>query len=250
MGVMKPRMLFVLLVLPAIVLAQGITRTAGSFAQEPPRGGSFSIDSIKIEGNRILPAPAILVVAQLKQGGQGSTAIFDAARDRLLATGYFETVGYQFRPSPRGGIDLTLDLQEMQPLYSVATEALPVTADEINTLLKSKDPLFTGRMPGTEQALDRAVKLIDTLLAGKKSDLQVMGKVITTAPNRYVIQFMPSTGLPAVADVLFEGSKAYRPDDLRKSIGEVAFGQLYTEPNFRALLDSQVRRVFEKKGYM
>src|SRR5262249_15865155 len=122
MGVMRPRMLFVLLVLPALIWAQGTTRTTGT----------FPIDSIKVEGNRILTVPGILAVAQLKRGGQGSTAIFDAARDRLLASGYFETVGYQFRPSAKGGIDLTIDLQEMQPLYSVATEALPIGSDDIN----------------------------------------------------------------------------------------------------------------------
>jgi outer membrane protein insertion porin family len=233
---MGSRILFSLLALPALLPAQ--------------TGASFPIDSIKIEGNRILPGPGILAVALLKPGGQGSTAIFDAARDRLLGTGYFETVGYQFKPSAKGGIDLTLDVQEMQPLYGIATEALPITTDEAIAWLKNKDPLFTGRMPGTQQTLDRAAAMIDELLAQKQATLQVGGKVIITSPNRYVIQFMPSTGLPAVADVVFEGSKVYSVTDLRNSIGQVAFGQLYTEANFRALLDSQVRRLFEKKGYM
>ena len=230
---MERRILFVLLVLPTFLAAQ-----------------TFSVDSIKIEGNRILTVPGILAAAELKTGTPGSTAIFDAARDRLLGTGYFETVGYQFKPSAKGGIELTLEVREMQPLYPFATEALPVTAEEISAWLKTKDPLFTGRMPGTEQTLSRASRMIDELLEKKQAPFQVAGKVITTSPNRYVIQFMPSTGLPAVADVVFEGSKAYTVNDLRNSIGGVAFGQLYTEANFRALLESQVRTLFEKKGYM
>src|SRR5215469_16025909 len=102
MEVMRSRILFSLLALPALMPGQ--------------TGAVFPIDPIRIEGNRILTASGILAAAQLKVGGHGSTAIFDAARDRLLGTGYFETVGYQFKPSAKGGIELTLDVQEMQPL--------------------------------------------------------------------------------------------------------------------------------------
>ena len=231
---MRTRICFFLLVLPALAAAQT----------------AFSLDSIKVEGNRVLTVPGILAASQLKTDVPGGAAVFDAARDRLLATGYFETVGYQFRPSSKGGIDLTLEVQEMQPLYAFSTEALPVTVEEISAWLKSKDPLFTGRMPGTAPTLDRASLLIEQLLDTKKAPLKVDGKVIATGPNRYIIQFMPATGLPAVADVVFEGSKAYSVTELRNAIGGVVFGQLYTEANFRTLLDTQVRPLFEKKGFM
>ena len=177
---MRTRICFFLLVLPALAAAQT----------------AFSLDSIKVEGNRVLTVPGILAASQLKTGVPGGAAVFDAARDRLLATGYFETVGYQFRPSSKGGIDLTLEVQEMQPLYAFSTEALPVTVEEISAWLKSKDPLFTGRMPGTAPTLDRASLLIEQLLDTKKAPLKVDGKVIATGPNRYIIQFMPATGLP------------------------------------------------------
>ncbi len=60
---------------------------------------SFPIDSITIEGNKILSAGAITSAAGLKHGDTGNSAIFDAARDRLIASGYFETVGYRYKPS-------------------------------------------------------------------------------------------------------------------------------------------------------
>ena len=43
-------------------------------------------------------------------------AAFDAARDRLLATGYFETVAYRFKASEKGaGYDVSFEIQEMSP---------------------------------------------------------------------------------------------------------------------------------------
>src|ERR1700688_3707589 len=57
----------------------------------------FPIDSITVEGNRILTADGIAAASGLKLGAKGDTTAFNAARDRLLGTGYFETVAYRFK---------------------------------------------------------------------------------------------------------------------------------------------------------
>ena len=99
-------------------------------------------------------AAGIVAASGLKLGEAGDTAIFDAARDRLLATGYFETVAYRFRDSAKGvGYDVSFDVQEMQPLYSIHLEALAASTEEVVGYVKTKDPLFTGRIPGTRQVL-------------------------------------------------------------------------------------------------
>jgi len=69
-------------------------------------------------------------------------------------------------------------------------------------------------------------------------------------PQKYEVQFTPAGGLPNVAQVTFEGNKAVRDTDLQNAIAAVAFGQPYTETNFRLLLDNQIRPVYEKSGYM
>jgi len=74
---------------------------------------SFPIDSVAVEGNRNLSGGAIAAAAGVKRGDLGSTAIFDAARDRLIASGYFETVAYRYKPSATGGYDLTFEVQEI-----------------------------------------------------------------------------------------------------------------------------------------
>src|SRR4051794_6862690 len=56
-----------------------------------------AITSLKIEGNVVEPIAAILQVAAIKAGDMGSKAIFDAARDRLMSTGYFDNVRYSYR---------------------------------------------------------------------------------------------------------------------------------------------------------
>lgn len=210
----------------------------------------FPIDSITVEGNRILPAAGIAAASGLKIGVKVNGAAFEAARDRLLGTGYFETAGFKFRPSANGGYDVTFEVREMQPLYSLRVEALPATAAEVTRYLNAKDPLFTGRLPGTEQVIKRTSREIEDYLASKGHPQKVAGKVVALAPQKYEVQFTPSRGLPNVALVSFEGNKAVRDTDLQNAIAAVAFGQPFTESNFRVLLDNQIRPLYEKSGYM
>ncbi|MES1262643.1 MAG: POTRA domain-containing protein [Acidobacteriota bacterium] len=211
----------------------------------------FPIDAITVEGNRILTPAGIAAASGLKTGEKGDTAIFDAARDRLLATGYFETVAYRFRAAESGsGYHVTFEVQEMQPLYPLRIEALPATVPEVVAWLHAKDPLFTGKIPGTRQVLDRTAREIEQYLESKGHPAKVGGKVILVAEQKYEAQFMPAAGLPNVALVSFEGNKAIRDTDLQNSIAAVAFGQPYTESNFRLLLDNQLKPRYEKDGYM
>jgi outer membrane protein insertion porin family len=219
--------------------------------QTTQRAADFPILSITVEGNRILTAPGIASASGLKVGEKGDTPTFDAARDRLLASGYFETVAYRFKSSEKGsGYDVVFEVQEMQPLYPLRIEALPVTVEEVTAWLRKKDPLFTGKVPGTEQVLARTSKGIEEYLESTGKPGKVGGKIVLLGNQHYEAQFTPAAGLPNVALVSFEGNKAIRNTDLQNAIAAVAFGQPYTEGNFRLLLDSQLRPLYEKSGYM
>lgn len=227
-----------------------VEAVAVPLAAEPAGPRVFPIDSIQLEGARIVTRDGVVAASGLKLGQPGDTATFDAARDRLLATGYFETLGYRFKPSEKGGYDLTFEAREMQPLYNLRVEALPGSAAEISAWLKAHDPLFSGRIPGTQQALDHTSRLIEAYFASKNTPQPVAGKIVLLGPQKYEAQFTPAAGLPNVALVTFEGNKAVRATDLQNAIASVAFGQPYTENNFRLLLDNQIKPVYEKSGYL
>jgi outer membrane protein insertion porin family len=233
---MTRRILFVFLVFAAL----------SGFAQT-----EFPVVSITVEGNRILPASGIAAASGLSAGQNGSSAAFDAARDRLLATGYFETVAYKYKPATAAkGYEITFEVREMQPLYSLRIEALPASVPDLTSWLTAHDPLFTGRIPGTQQVLDRTRHEIEDYFKSKGDPREVGAKVVLTPEKGYEAQFMPVAGLPNVALVSFEGNKVIRTTDLQNAIASVAFGQPYTENNFRLLLDNQLKPAYEKLGYM
>lgn len=251
-----PRILLVLLLFAGLVPAQtedrkaaaakaaGTTPTPNSVARD------FPIDSITIDGNRILSAGAITAASGLKLGATGNISVFDAARDRLIASGYFDMVAYRYKPATAGGYDVTFEVQEIDTLYPIRIDGLPAKLDEITTFLKSKDPLFTGQMPGTQQVIRRTASEIEQYLESKGHADKVAGKVIAPSPEHFEVDFTPIRGLPAVSAVSFEGSRLISAIDLHNKISEVAFGQPFTENGFRALLESQIVPLYEAKGYM
>jgi outer membrane protein assembly factor BamA len=216
----------------------------------PQAGRQFPIDSIAIEGNRILPAAGIISASGLKTGQTGSGPIFDAARDRLLGTGYFDTVAYRYKPAGTGGYNVTFELQEIETMYPIRIESLPATVQEIEDFLKTRDPLFTGKMPGTQPVIRRTSAEIEQYLESKGHAAKVTGRMIATAPQHFEVQFTPASGVPVVSDVSFEGNKAISSADLHKQISEVAFGQPFTQEGFRTLLENQIGHLYEAKGYM
>src|SRR4051812_8975873 len=100
-----------LLLLSGMVFSQTPARKAPAKKAAPPAApakkeapaegpSKWPIESIAVVGNRNYTREQIVALTGLKLGQLAGKAEFDAARDRLTATGVFETVGYQFEPGP------------------------------------------------------------------------------------------------------------------------------------------------------
>src|SRR6185312_12824173 len=129
---MQGRVTLCLLIFAAAVAAQSPASRV-----RPP--ASFPIAAITVTGNKSLSTGAVLATTGLKINDPGSAAIFDAARDRLLNTFYFDQVAYTFHQQD-GGFAVTFNVAEMKQVYPLHIEALPISIDEASNVLKSKDP--------------------------------------------------------------------------------------------------------------
>ena len=121
----------------------------------------------------------------------------------------------------------------------------PGTDAEISKYLQSRDPLYSGYAPPTQQIIKRWAAFIEAYAAALNQPEKVIGKLVATGPNDFVVQFRTDAPLPAVARVEFTGNEAIDEPTLQNSIGAVAFGLPYTEQNFRELLDNQLRPMYE-----
>ncbi len=187
------------------VLAQ--SRSAQKTAPAPgPR--QWPIESLKVEGSHNYTQAQILAVAGLKIGQQAGKAEFEAARDRIFATGMFETVGYKFAPGgDQHGYSASFQVVEAQPAYPIRFDELGAADKDLNDYLRAKDPLFAPRLAATKAVLARYRQWVQDYLTEHNNKDTVIAKVTPIAPNEYVILFRPARSEPAVAEVAFEGNQ-------------------------------------------
>src|SRR5574340_1006113 len=128
----------------------------------------WPIETLSVEGNRNYTAAQILKVAGLAHGQMAGKEEFEAARDRLVATGAFETVGYRFAPGPnKKGYAASFQVVEVEPVYPIRFEELGVPDAEITAWLRAREPMFAERIPGTAQILARYAGEIRQVLAAR-----------------------------------------------------------------------------------
>lgn len=210
----------------------------------PQAPSRWPIESLAVEGARNYTPAQVLAVAGLKKGQLAGKAEFDAAYARLVATGQFEKVDYNFGPAPGGkGYAARFTVVEVEPVYPLRFEDLGVPEGELVEWLKAREPLFAPRLPATARVLERYKRAIEDRVKEK-----VVARVVASGPEQFAILFRPDRPLPAVAQVKFTGNDVVPAKALQDAIGGVGVGVPYTEPRFRELLDASVRPLYEARG--
>lgn len=223
-------------------------------APKPPQqdNARFPIEQIRVLGNRNYTAAQIIRASGLTTGQTGTQQelekICEQARNRLLATGFFERAGAGFEPSASGeGYLATLEVVEMAQTFPYRFEDLPMSAGQIEAGLRQFDPLFSPRIPASQPILDRYAAEIQRLA---KPSNPVTGRLTVDAGGEYVIVFRPDTPLPTIAEVRFSGASALPEGRLRAAVAGAAVGTPYTEKRFRHLLELNARPLYEANGYL
>ena len=214
--------------------------------------GRWPIESLQVEGNHSYTPEQVLAIAALKVGQVVGRPDFDAARDRLIACGAFDTVSYRFAPEVgTRGFVATFTVTEIEQVYPVRFDDLHVSERDLTATLKARDPLFAqGKLPASQPVFQRYVKWVQEYLAAKGIQEKIVGSVVPDRPGEYAISFHPDRPLPSVALVFFKGSQVVAAAKLQETMAGVAVGMPYTEDRFRETLNASVRPIYEARGYM
>src|SRR5579859_516408 len=83
-------------------------------APAPNVVAQFPLETLRVEGNRRVSAAKIIAASGLKIGRTVTKEDFEIARTRLIDSGAFVNVGYEFKPSAAGtGYDAMLEVKEL-----------------------------------------------------------------------------------------------------------------------------------------
>jgi outer membrane protein insertion porin family len=217
----------------------GAQAAAGSAAPE------FPLESLRVEGNRHFSAERIIAASGLKTGSAVDKAAFDAARDRLVATGGFENAGYEYKPSADGkGYDGVLQVIEVEPVFPYRVEDLPVGDAALRATLRRQEPLFGDRIPSTASVLARFTAAVEQAAGGTK----VIAQITADGPGQTVVVFHPAAARFNIAEVRFKGNQALSNSVLQRRLYETAIGAPFSEATMRKMLDLGIRPMYDARG--
>jgi outer membrane protein assembly factor BamA len=215
----------------------------------PAQGAPWPLETLSVEGNHFYKAEQILAAAGLRVGQTAGQADFEAARDRLVATGAFDNVGYRYAPAKDAkGYDATIEVTELAELYALRFEDLPASDADLRAWLRQKDPLFGEKIPATKPELDRYVRLVSEFLAARDYHEPIIGKLTSDATADLIVVFRPAKARPNVARVKFTNTGDLPAGLLQTAMYGVAIGIPYIEPQLRLLLDTAIRPIYEAHG--
>jgi outer membrane protein insertion porin family len=201
------------------------------------------LESLRIEGNRAIPAEKILALCGLKTGQFVTKADFDMARQRLDATGAFVTVGYEYKTAtPESGYDAVIEVHEIDNLYPYRFEDLPKPDGVLREALRAQEPLWGDEIP-----FEAVPRYVDTIV-GTGVGIAVSAKTEAGPKGGMTIVFRPAATLPNIAEVDFEGNDALPAATLLRAINAVAIGIPYTEKALRERLETAIRPLYDARG--
>jgi outer membrane protein insertion porin family len=209
----------------------------------------FPLLKLNVVGNQIYTQQQIVAATGIRVGEPLDRAGFDQARERLMQTGAFETVGYKYGPTADGrGYEATFEVTEVEQLYPFRFEDLPASDVELRAYLAQREPLLRDKIPGTKAILDRFVSELQSYVDGKGFQDKIAGAVVADKPGELTVLFRPKTQPPAIAEVRFSGSQVVLASELQNTLAGVAVGVPYREATVRQLLETSIRPLFDGRG--
>jgi outer membrane protein assembly factor BamA len=208
----------------------------------------WPIKAFQVEGNSFYTPRQVVDASGLKMGDLATKENFERARDRILATGSFESFGWRYEARPEIGMVAVLQVTEAAQFHPWTLDRLPFTREEVAARVKKSLPLFAEKIPPSDLFMDRVCAVLTEMLKEKGLSEPVQGRVLLISTDQIAVVFGPKTPPPNVTEVKFTGTRILDARYLTKALAAVAVGSPYIESNFRLFLEHQIKPMYETVG--
>ena len=217
-------------------------------AQVPP-ASSATLHEIHIDGSKKLTEAQVVALTELQLNTPVSRDSLQAAADKLVHTGLFAHVKYEFHTR---GDQVTVNFHvEDNSLLPAFFDNIPWFDDsELAAAIHEKNPSYDGTLPESGPLVDAAAEAIKSLLASRKLDVTVEHQVMQNPIGDGNVQGFTIEGASLRISSIEFGDPALEQDRaVQAHLGELR-GKPYSRLAIDIFLTEQVRPGYLKKGYL
>ena len=211
--------------------------------------GTAELREVRSDGQKILTEAQVTAISALETGTQVGRAELQAGADKLVGSGLFATVRYDFK-TRADGVTLTFHVTE-SPRLPVYYDNFPWFGDsELNDAIRTRLPFFNGTLPEGGGVVDQAADAIHGLLETHKLDFAVQHQVTSNPLGEgNVQQFVIDGAALRIASLNFSDTALASNTAAQAHLSEVV-GKPYSRMAIDVFLTERIRPIYWKQGYL
>ncbi len=218
-------------------------------AQTAPPSASATLRQISADGLKSLPESAVGPLTGLAIGSQIGKTDLQSGADRLLETGLFTTVSYNFQ-THGDGVIVTYHLEEA-PRLQVYFDNFPWFSDaELADAIRAKLPFYDGHLPAEGNAVNQASDAVSALLVTRGLNTPVEHQPIANPLGEGdILQFHVQGASMQIASIAFSDPALSASLATQQHLAEI-IGKEYSRAAIDLFLAEQIRPFYLERGFL
>src|ERR1700692_1964187 len=219
-----------------------------AFSQSSPVA-TAPLREIHTDGLKSLSEPQVAAISGLQPGPETAKSDLQAAADKLVQSGLFAKVRYNFQ-SRTDGLVVTFHVEEA-PRVPAYFDNLPWFADsELNDAIRAKLPFYNGALPEAGTVVDQAADAISQFLVTHGLQAAVEHQVTVNPIGDGSVQlFRINAEALHIASLPFSDPALNASRAVQQQLPDL-LGKPYSRTAIDLFLTEQIRPTFQQKGFL
>jgi Surface antigen variable number repeat len=214
---------------------------------QTPETATATLRIVTVDGLSKLTQDQLVALSGLQIGSQVSRKDLQDAADRLVATGLFLDVKYEFH-THNDDLSLAFHVQE-SPRLPVFFDNIPWFGDsELNDAIRAKLPFYDGTLPEAGNVVDAAAETVKQLIATHKLDVTLDHQLFANPIGDGRVQLFSIKGASlSIAKIEFSDPALANNRAVQQHVSELV-GKPFSRVAIDVFLSEHIRPIYLKQG--
>jgi outer membrane protein assembly factor BamA len=223
--------------------------TALPASPQTPDAATAPLREIHAEGEKLLTEAQVVAITGLTPGAQIGKGDLQTAADKLVQSGLFAKVSYNFQTKV-AGVLVTYHIEE-SPRIPVYFDNLPWFADStLADAIRTRFPFFDGTLPEAGAAVDGAVDAVKELLSSRGVQGSLEHTLIANPSGEGNVQEIRIEGAALqIAKLEFSDPSLRDSKAVQQHLSEI-LGKPYSRMTIDLFLSEAIKPIYLQQGFL
>jgi outer membrane protein assembly factor BamA len=218
-------------------------------AAQSPDAAAAPLREIHAEGQKLITEAQVVVITGLVAGSPIGRNDLQTAADKLVQSGLFAKVSYNFQ-TRLAGVIVTYHVEE-SPRIPAYFDNIPWFSDsELGDAIRKKVPFFDGTLPEAGAAVDQAADAVKELLSAHSLQVSLEHAVAANPiGDGNVQEFRIEGAALQIAKLEFSDPSLSASKVVQQHLSDIV-GKAYSRITIDLFLSEAIRPIYLQQGYL